>query len=57
MVRSRSVQESLYQEVKALIDDKGIFELVALLGYYTSLALIMNVFEIGVPEGETTVFD
>ena len=57
VVRTRKVEEGLYQEVKALIDERGILELVALLGYYTSLALIMNVFEIGVPDGVDTVFD
>ena len=32
------------------LGDAGVFELVAVLGYYGLLAQLMNVFEVGLPE-------
>jgi 4-carboxymuconolactone decarboxylase len=40
-----------YQAVHRLLGDTGIVELVALVGEYTAVALILNAFEIDVPEG------
>ncbi len=57
LVKQRKINDGLYNRVKSIIGEGGIMELSALVGYYTTLALVMNVFEISVPTGVTTVFD
>lgn len=57
LIRTRKIEDVLYERVKAIIGESGMLELVALVGYYTTLALIMNVYEIGAPEGVDTVFE
>ena len=57
LVKQRKIDSILYNRVKVIIGESGILELSALVGYYTTLALIMNVFEISVPSGADTVFD
>lgn len=56
LVKKRKIDDDLYNRVKSVIGDGGIMELSALVGYYTALALVMNVFEISVPTGVATVF-
>jgi len=34
-----------------------VVELVTLVGYYTMVAMILNVFKVPVPSGEDSVFD
>ena len=48
--------DETYARAHALLGDQGTFELVALVGYYSLLAMTMQVFEIGVPEGEQSPF-
>ena len=36
----------------AALGETGVVELVGLLGYYTLVAMTLNAFEIGLPEGE-----
>jgi len=36
--------------------EAGVVELVFLLGYYTTIAMVLNVFEITLPGGEQTPF-
>ena len=44
------------QEVNALLGDQGTVELVGLIGNYTIIAMMLNTFQIGVPEGEKRPF-
>lgn len=57
LVRTRKTDEELYIQMKEIAGEAGILELTSLVGYYTTLALIMNVYDIGVPDGVETVFD
>ncbi len=36
------------------LGERGVVELVGVLGYYTLVAMTLNAFEIGLPAGETT---
>ena len=36
------------------LGERGVVELVGLLGYYALVAMTLNAFEIGLPEGETS---
>ena len=44
------LDEKLYQRGIEVLGEKGMVELVAILGYYSLVALTLNAFEIGLPE-------
>jgi len=56
LYRKRRVSERNYNRVQSLLGDKGIVELVGILGYYTGVSMILNVFNVPVPEGTTPYF-
>ena len=39
-----------------LLGETGVTELVALVGYYTLISMLLNTFKVPVPEGEITPF-
>jgi 4-carboxymuconolactone decarboxylase len=41
--------------VKAL-GENGLVEVIAIIGYYTLIGNTLNVFQVGLPEGETPPF-
>lgn len=49
---SHHVSDDLYRVAVKTLTERGVVELVGLLGYYTLMSMTLNVFEIGVPEGE-----
>ncbi|GGF57138.1 4-carboxymuconolactone decarboxylase [Azorhizobium oxalatiphilum] len=57
---SRSVMESgratdaLYARATRALGERGVVDLVGVLGYYTMVAFTLNVFDIGLPDGETS---
>lgn len=50
LLATRRVPDALYREGVAALGERGMVELVALLGYYTLVAMTLNVFEIGLPD-------
>jgi 4-carboxymuconolactone decarboxylase len=56
LLEQQRVSESCYTQAIELLGEAGVVELVALLGYYTLIAMILNTFEVPVPEGEVTPF-
>ena len=54
---SHQVPEPVHQAAIAALGETGTVELVGLLGYYTLVAMTLNAFGIGVPEGETPELD
>ncbi len=46
------VPEPVHQAAVAALGEIGVVELVGVLGYYTMVAMTLNAFEIGLPEGE-----
>ncbi len=46
LCRSRSVPDHIYQRAVEAIGDRGVVELVGLLGYYTLISMTLNAFEI-----------
>jgi 4-carboxymuconolactone decarboxylase len=50
------VPEDLYQRLVGSLGLNGTMELVTLVGYYTTLAMVMEVFDISVPDGEDEPF-
>lgn len=56
MIDKHRVSDHLYGEAVNLLGEAGVVELVALVGYYTTVAMLLNVFEIPVPAGEKAPF-
>ncbi|MGI4950849.1 MAG: carboxymuconolactone decarboxylase family protein [Janthinobacterium lividum] len=50
---TRTVSAATHARAAAALGETGVVELVGVLGYYTLVAMTLNAFEIGVPEGET----
>ncbi len=51
LTKTCMVPGDLYRETVESIGERGAVELVGLLGYYTLVAMTLNTFEIGLPEG------
>lgn len=56
LYRNRRVGDRIYKRVQGLLGDRGIVELVGLLGYYASVSMILNTFNVPLPEGATRYF-
>jgi len=56
LIDQRRVSAPTYREAVALLGEAGVFELVALLGYYSTISMVLNVFEVPVPEGASPAF-
>jgi len=52
----RAVPDGTYHRAVAVLGEPGVVELVVLAGYYTTLAMILSVFEVPVPAGEPSPF-
>ncbi|MGD0965188.1 MAG: carboxymuconolactone decarboxylase family protein [Candidatus Acidiferrales bacterium] len=50
LLECRTVPESLYQEGIRELGEKGVVELVGVLGYYTLVSMTLVTFEVGLPE-------
>lgn len=50
ILRDGQVAEPARAEALAKLGERGLVELVTLVGYYTLVALTLNVFEIGLPD-------
>lgn len=56
LLERQQVSEQGYAQAVDLLGEAGVAELVALLGYYTLVSMLLNTFEVPVPEGETKPF-
>ena len=54
--KRRRVSDRNYKRVHAVLGDRGMVELVGILGYYTSVSMILDVFNVPLPEGATPYF-
>lgn len=54
--RSNSVSDGTYAEALAQLGERRLVELVALVGYYTMVAMTLNAHEIPLPEGVQPAF-
>jgi len=50
LLRDGHVPDAIYAPVQALLGDKGAVELTGLVGYYSLLAMQLNVFEVMPPD-------
>ncbi|WP_376088066.1 carboxymuconolactone decarboxylase family protein [Roseomonas sp. CCTCC AB2023176] len=49
--RERGLADEAYAEARDILGERGLAELVGLLGYYTLVSMTLNVYRIGVPDG------
>ncbi|RDV02390.1 carboxymuconolactone decarboxylase family protein [Undibacter mobilis] len=54
--KAKRVSERTYQRVLAVLGEKGVVELVGILGYYASVAMTLNVFAMLPPEDAPLAF-
>ena len=54
--KRRRVGERNYKRVHAFLGDKGMVELIGIVGYYTAVSMILNVFNVPLPEGAAPYF-
>lgn len=50
LLETRTVPDALYEEGARELGEKGVVELVGVLGYYTLVSMTLVTFEIGLPE-------
>lgn len=54
--KTKRVSDKNYKRVQALFGDAGTVEFVGILGYYTLVAMTLNVFRVPLPEGKAYPF-
>jgi 4-carboxymuconolactone decarboxylase len=52
--RTRQVPQALHDAMVAAWGERGVVDLVGLLGYYTLVSMTLNAFEVPLPEGEVS---
>jgi 4-carboxymuconolactone decarboxylase len=57
LVDARSIPDELYRRASDVLGRDRLVDLVGLAGYYTLISMTLNVFKIGLPEGEPLQFD
>jgi 4-carboxymuconolactone decarboxylase len=56
LYKRRRVSDRNYKRVQAVLGDRGIVELVGILGYYTGVSMILNVFNVPLPDDTEPYF-
>ena len=56
LYKKRRVSERTYKRVHAVLGDRGMVELIGILSYYTGVSMILNVFNVPLPEGAKPYF-
>ncbi len=56
LYKTRRVSERTYKRVQAILGDVATVELVGILGYYATVAMMLDVFRVPLPEGAMPPF-
>jgi 4-carboxymuconolactone decarboxylase len=56
LYRRRRVGDRTFKRVQGFLGDKATIELVAILGYYVGVSMILNVFNVPLPDGAAPYF-
>jgi 4-carboxymuconolactone decarboxylase len=54
--KRRRVNDRNYKRVHAVLGDKGMVEFVGVLGYYTAVSMVLDVFNVPLPDGAAPYF-
>ncbi len=52
LMRTQGVSDATYARAVALFREQGVIDMVGITGYYTTLAMVMNVARTPLPEGQ-----
>jgi 4-carboxymuconolactone decarboxylase len=53
----RRVDDATFAAAEALLGETGMVELAALVGYYCTISMILNLFEVPLPAGSAPIWD
>jgi 4-carboxymuconolactone decarboxylase len=56
LYKKRRVTERTYKRMQGFLGDKGAVELIGILGYYAGISMILNVFNVPLPDGAAPSF-
>jgi 4-carboxymuconolactone decarboxylase len=56
LLHNRRVTDATYASAEALLGETGMVELVALIGYYCLISMLLNLFEVPLPAGESPIW-
>jgi 4-carboxymuconolactone decarboxylase len=54
--KRKRVSDRTYKRVHKFVGDRGMVELVGILGYYTGVSMVLNVFNVPLPDGAAPHF-
>src|SRR6267154_935866 len=54
--RTQRLSDASFSEAVKALGENGLVEVIAIIGYYTLIGNTLNVFQVGLPEGETPPF-
>lgn len=57
MHQDRRLSAALYDQAKAALGERGLVDLIGILGYYTLIAMTLNAFEVETPDGSRPLAD
>jgi 4-carboxymuconolactone decarboxylase len=52
MHEKKAISQSLHEAAVATLGERGVVELVGILGYYTLVSMTLNAFDIGLPDNK-----
>src|SRR5437660_8793292 len=56
LFRTQRLSDASFSEAVSAFGENGLVEVIAIIGYYTLIGNTLNVFQVGLPEGETPPF-
>jgi 4-carboxymuconolactone decarboxylase len=54
--RTQRLSDDSFNQAIAVFGEQGLVEVIAIIGYYTLIANTLNLFQVGLPEGEALPF-
>ena len=54
--RTQRLSDQSFNEAVKAFGEQGLVEIISIIGYYTLIGNTLNVFQVGLPEGETPPF-
>jgi 4-carboxymuconolactone decarboxylase len=54
--RTQRLSDASFNEAVAALGEQGLVEIIGIIGYYTLIGNTLNVFQVGLPEGEPLPF-
>lgn len=54
--RTQRLSDASFAEAITALGEQGLVEVIGIIGYYTLIGNTLNVFQVGLPEGETPPF-